>query len=189
MHHDEFARMLLSDERRKWQDADKIISQIEIKEDFQICDLGCGPGYFTVAFARKIGKKGKVFAVDSDARMLELLRKELLKIGKKNVELVCSDVADTGLPEETMDIAFFANVLHDLVDKEKFLREVRRICKREAKVIDIDWDKSKASEYGPPVYMRLSEDEALELFEKEGFKLVKKIYGGEYHYGLTFSLR
>src|SRR5579875_2313437 len=163
MHHDEFAKILLSDERRKWQNADKVISQLEIKNYFQICDLGCGPGYFTLAFAKKVGKR--------------------------NVELICSDVVSTGLPDATMDIAFFANVLHDIAEKREFLREVKRICKSQAKVVDVDWDKDKASEQGPPAYMRLSEDEALQLFEKEGFRLEKKIYGGEFHYGLLFSLK
>jgi ubiquinone/menaquinone biosynthesis C-methylase UbiE len=189
MHHDEFAKILLSDERRKWQNADKVISQLEIKNYFQICDLGCGPGYFTLAFAKKVGKRGKVFAVDSNPKMLELLRTQLLKLGKRNVELICSDVVSTGLPDATMDIAFFANVLHDIAEKREFLREVKRICKSQAKVVDVDWDKDKASEQGPPAYMRLSEDEALQLFEKEGFRLEKKIYGGEFHYGLLFSLK
>jgi len=189
MHHDEFARILLSDERRRWQDADKVISQLEIKKDCYVCDLGCGPGYFTLAFAKRIGKNGRIFAVDSDPRMLDLLRKELLKIGKRNVELICSDVTFTGLPGGIIDIAFFANVLHDLPEKREFLKEVRRICKREAKVVDVDWDRNKNSEHGPPSHMRVSEDEALQLFENEGFRLERKIYGGEYHYGLLFSLK
>ncbi|MEM0117256.1 MAG: class I SAM-dependent methyltransferase [Conexivisphaerales archaeon] len=192
MHRDhfdsEFARILLSDERRRWQDPDRIISQLRIEKDFQICDLGCGPGFFTLAFARKVGSKGKVFAVDSSPKMLEVLRAELIKNRIRNVELICSDVTSTGLPGNSMDIAFFANVLHDIDDKPAFLAEVRRICKKEAQVVNIDWKKDQQSNHGPPDHMRLDEEEALKIFEKEGFRLERTIDGGSYHYGLLFRV-
>ncbi|WP_455283779.1 class I SAM-dependent methyltransferase [[Eubacterium] cellulosolvens] len=39
-----------------------------------VADLGCGPGYFTVALAELVGPQGRVFAVDSDEKAIRALK-------------------------------------------------------------------------------------------------------------------
>ena len=38
-------------------------------------DVGCGPGFFTIAMAKIVGNEGRVIAVDTEAYMLERVRR------------------------------------------------------------------------------------------------------------------
>lgn len=39
-------------------------------------DIGCGPGFFTLAMARMAGPEGKVIAIDMQQEMLDLVKKK-----------------------------------------------------------------------------------------------------------------
>ena len=41
-----------------------------------VADLGCGPGYYTLALAGCVGPEGKVYAVASDEKAIRVLEKK-----------------------------------------------------------------------------------------------------------------
>jgi ubiquinone/menaquinone biosynthesis C-methylase UbiE len=43
----------------------------------RVADIGAGTGYFTIPVARAIGASGRVFAVDLQSEMLDLMREKL----------------------------------------------------------------------------------------------------------------
>ena len=59
-------------------------------------DIGCGDGFFSILAAKKVGEKGKVYAVDSDASAIEKLKKKAKAEGLENI------VAKVGSAEETV---------------------------------------------------------------------------------------
>jgi len=188
--HDEFARLLLSDDRKKWQDPLKISKAIGVKAGMTIADLACGPGFFTLPMASLVGEKGLVYAVDVNPTMLDHLRTMIAKSDEssKRIKVIQADVASTGIPSGSVDVAFFANVLHDIDDKKAFLGEVRRISKPDAAFVDIDWRKSKM-EMGPPFEIRLTEAASRKILAAGGLRVTKSIDAGPYHYGLICRQR
>lgn len=60
----------------------------EVKEGDVVLDIGAHIGYFTLIFAKLVGKKGKVFAFEPEPNNFELLRKNVETNGYKNVVLV-----------------------------------------------------------------------------------------------------
>lgn len=191
---EEFAKHLTSEERKLWQDPERIADEIGLSGRAWVADLACGPGFFTLAFASRLDDGSLVYAVDSNKVMLEYLEKRLKALELKNgslrnkVKIILSDVANTGIESSSVDVAFFANVFHDIQNKSVFLAEVKRICKDSALVIDIDW-KAEETPFGPPAHMRIDEKEAINVIEENGFKLQRRTYGGEYHYCLIFVKR
>ena len=186
METDEFAKVLMSQERRRWQNPEKIIRSLGVARGMSVADLGCGPGFFTIPLAFAVGEGGVVYAVDSDARMLSHLRGNLERLGNKPhgpIETIEADVTKTRIPQGSIDIAFFANVLHDLAEPRPFLDEVRRIIKKDSVVVDVDWKKVDAG-IGPPAGMRLSVEESERILRDAGFGLTKRINAGRFHYGL-----
>ncbi len=168
--------------RRKWQNPRVILRRIGIKRGMRVADLGCGPGFFTLPMASLVGEKGLVYAVDSDMDALKRLNGS--HASKARIRIVHADVSKTRIQNSSIDVAFFANVLHDIGSKAAFLREIRRICKPDAIAVDIDWKKA-STELGPPRRVRLSEHETRRILSKNGFKVVRRLDAGPNHYGLV----
>ncbi|HOX34173.1 MAG TPA: class I SAM-dependent methyltransferase [Methanoregulaceae archaeon] len=104
-----------------------------IKPGNRVLDFGCGPGFFTRAFAQRVGEKGQVFSADLQEEMLAILR------GKMEAEGLLSRVTthkcapDTiGLPAElngTFDAATAIFVVHEVPDPERLFREIFALLK------------------------------------------------------------
>ncbi len=179
------AKFLMSEERKQWHNPETILKFAGATEGMTMADLGSGPGFFTIQMAHITGKKGLVYAVDSDQHMLESLKENIAKseVNPKLIKIVKSDVCHTGIPEKSIDFVLFANVLHEVTDKKAFFQEVNRISKLTAYIVDVDWKKIK-TEHGPPLKSRLSEVESKQILSESGFNVVKQTDAGPYHYEL-----
>ncbi len=188
-HHIDRVKFLMSEERKQWHNPETILNEAGITRGMIIADLGSGPGFFTIPMAQMTGEKGLVYAVDSNQTMLNGLKENIAKseVNPNIIKIVNSDVCHTGIPEESVDLVLFANVLHEVEDRKVFFQEVRRISKSTAFIVDVDWKKIQ-SEHGPPFKERLSEDEAKRVLAENGFSVIKQIEVGPYHYELIAKL-
>jgi ubiquinone/menaquinone biosynthesis C-methylase UbiE len=184
-HHIDRVKLLLSKERKQQHDPETILKAAGVMEGMIIADLGSGPGFFTIPMAQMTGEKGLVYAVDSNQIMLNALKENIAKsqVNPNTIKLVNSDVSNTGIPSESVDLVLFANVLHEVADRKVFFQEVRRICKPTAHIVDVDWKKASTG-HGPPIKIRLSENEVNAVFADNGFCGIKQIPIGPYHYEL-----
>jgi len=66
----------------------------EIKHGDIILDIGANIGYYTLIFAKHVGKNGKVFAFEPDPTNFSLLKKNVEINGYKNVVLINKAVSD-----------------------------------------------------------------------------------------------
>lgn len=168
--------------RRSWYTPEAILQDLHLGMTF--IDIGCGEGFFSILAAKKVGGKGKVYAVDSDASAIEKLNCKAKTEGLKNI------IAKVGAAEETVfcskcaDFVFFSIVLHDFADPVKVLQNAKQMTKPTGRLVDLDW-KKQAMPFGPPVKIRFSEEHASSLIEKAGFQIegVKDV--GSYHYVVT----
>ena len=166
---EERAKFFMSDARKEWHNPQTVLGAIGIKKGMKLADLGSGPGFFTIPMAQITGETGLVYAVDSNQTMLSSLKENVAKSGlnQRIIKIIESDVTRTGIAEESVDIVFFANVLHEVEDRKSFFQEVRRISKSTARIVDVDWKKIQ-TEHGPPLKERLSEDEAKQVLSENG---------------------
>ena len=187
--HCDLAKFLMSEERKQWHNPETILKYAGVTEGMTMADLGSGPGFFTIPMAQITGEKGLVYAVDSNQNMLNSLKENIAKskVNPRVIRIVDSDVCNTGIPKESVDLVLFANVLHEVSDRKAFFQEVKRISKHTAYIVDIDWKKIQ-TEHGPPLESRLSEDEAKQILSESGFTVVKQTDAGPYHYELIAKL-
>jgi len=165
--------------RRSWYNPEAILQDLHLAMTFM--DIGCGDGFFSILAAKKIGEKGKVYAVDSDASAIEKLNRKAKAEGLENI------VAKVGAAEETVfcskcvDFVFFSMVLHDFNNPAKVLLNAKRMVKPAGRLVDLDWKKQDMP-FGPPVKIRFSEEHASNLIKNAGFQIegVKDV--GSYHY-------
>ncbi len=179
----------MAEDRKRWQNSEEIVNQIKVPIGSSAVDLGCGPGFFTIPLSRKLGKSGRIYAVDSDPVMLHHLT---VNFGNRPegedraaVVIMEADVCHSEIPDRSANLVFFANILHDVADAKSFFSEVKRILKANGQIVDIDWQKLETNGLGPLLERRLSETQSRNIIKDNGFKVLYALNSGPYHYGLV----
>ena len=106
----EGADWLERSERMQEERPELVISALRIDRGQTVADIGCGTGYYTRRLATAVGTAGKVYAVDVQQEMLDLLAKKLAVSGMSNVVPVLGGAADPKLPAASIDLALMVDV-------------------------------------------------------------------------------
>ena len=59
---------------RRWLQDPQEILRPYIEEGMTVLDIGCGPGFFSIDMAQRVGRSGRVIASDLQEGMLQKLR-------------------------------------------------------------------------------------------------------------------
>lgn len=108
------ASWLERSERKMEERPDILLNALNLKPGMTIADIGAGSGYYTRQLAARMGSAGKVFAVDVQPEMLEILKKQNQVLGIKNVVSVLATEQYVQLPEGSVDLALLVDVYHEL---------------------------------------------------------------------------
>ncbi len=99
-----------------------------MKPGDRVLDFGCGPGFFTREFAKRVGDTGSVIAADLQEEMLSIVREKLGAAGLMPRARTHQCAQDTiGLPPDlngTITVAFAIFVAHEVPDPAKLFREI-----------------------------------------------------------------
>jgi len=180
------ADFLDSPQRRAFLNPENILKRIPIKPHMRVADVGCGTGFFTIPMAKIVGAKGKVFAIDLQEEMIAILNKKIQKLKIQNIETLVSTEEKIPLPNESVDLALMASVLHEL-DSYATVEEVYRFLKPHGVLAVLEWEKKK-TEFGPPLWERLTQYQTREIVEKTGFRVEEISPVGSHHY-LVISVK
>jgi ubiquinone/menaquinone biosynthesis C-methylase UbiE len=103
-----------------------------VKKGHVVADLGCGPGFYTLALADCVGNEGKVYAVDSDEKVIQDLKKKVEKGSHQNIETHASSASDLNfIIDGSVDFILANGLLCSIAPKqlESAVREMKRILK------------------------------------------------------------
>ena len=167
---------------------EKIVGQFDIKQNMTIADFGAGHGFFSVAFAKKVGPSGQVFAIDILSQTLEAIRSKAKLEGLFNIKIIRGDLEKPNgstLGDASCDMVFIANVLFQVTDKSGLINEAYRVLKKNGELVVVEWKPYIA--LGPQKERRLSEEELKQLVISKGFGEPIPIDTGSHHYGFIFK--
>lgn len=167
-----------------------IVRYFDLKSGDHVADFGAGHGYFTIPSAKTVGGDGKVYAIDIQKDVLEIVRAKAKLEHLLNIEFIWGDIEHprgSHLKDQFIDAVIMANVLFQIEDKTAALREAFRVLRQGGRLMLIEWSQENASPLGPPKTMRVSKEDAKKIAADAGFTFDHEFQNGSHHYGLLFQ--
>ncbi|MDF2954258.1 MAG: Ubiquinone/menaquinone biosynthesis C-methylase UbiE/MenG [Thermodesulfobacterium sp.] len=164
--------------------ASEVFDLLNLPQGITFLDAGCGDGYFSIEAALKLGLKSTIIAIDIHKESLEKLKQEVKKRKLSNIEIIEADITKKlPLKDKSIDVYFVSNVLHGFDEKEKkeLVKEVKRLLKIDGKFIVIEF-KKEPTPVGPPLEIRISEEELKKFLKNFGFQFEKSWEVSPYNY-------
>lgn len=153
---------------------EKLFSLIPIKETDTVMDFGAGTGYFTIPAAKQVS--GNVYALDTDAAMLEIIQFKALQENIENIISLHADGIHIPLPDESVEGVIASLVLHEIKPLAGVLEEIKRVMKPGGYLVCIELEPKGESLHKAP---RISSAEMEREMEAAGFRIVDKLFPSE----------
>jgi len=118
---------------------DKISKALALQQGQMVADIGAGGGYFSLRFAKAVGKNGRVFVVDTNPNFLEFTKNSAKEKGLNNIEVILAMEDNPTLPEQSMDLIFMRNVSHHLSNRVEYFKKLKDALKPEGRIAIIEY--------------------------------------------------
>ncbi len=163
-----FLKMLNREASSTRSKHEEILERLHIREGQTIADIGSGGGYFTLAFAQKAGKTGRVYAVDIKKKYLDFIRRRSEQAGLDNIIFVLAGKGEINLPEADLDLVFARNVFHHLPEPANYFANLKKYLKPGGKAAIIE-HKKKGFGFVALFGHHTSRDAIVREMEKAGY--------------------
>jgi ubiquinone/menaquinone biosynthesis C-methylase UbiE len=160
--------------REDEQRPDEIIRAMGLKDGDVVADFGCGTGYFARRMARAVAPTGRVYAVDIQPEMLDLLRQRVEKEKLTNVVPVLATVDDPKLPAGALDWVLLVDVYHELQQPRATLARLREALAPGGRVAVVEYRLEGGSALHIRPEHRMSPKQVLAEWEPAGFRLAAR---------------
>lgn len=168
-----FLTMLNREAASPARQPERIVESLQIREGSSIADLGSGGGYFTLKFARKVGRAGTVYAIDTQQNYLDFIRRRAEQEGLENITFVLGTEEGIAEPEAAVDLIFARNMFHHINDPAKYFHHLTRFLKLGGKVAIIDHKPKGGFSFVSLFKHHTSEEIILQEMEKAGYFKLK----------------
>jgi ubiquinone/menaquinone biosynthesis C-methylase UbiE len=127
--------------RDEWQQPERVIAALNLQPGDVVADLGSGGGYFTFRLAEAVGPTGKVYAVDIDRDMVDLIARRATEEGRRNIEVILAKPEDPSLPKASLDLVFTSNTYHHIKNRVAYFANLRQCLLPDGRVAIVEFDR------------------------------------------------
>ncbi len=156
-------------EREQEENVSRAIKNMELKPGEHVADIGAGSGYYTFRIARKV-PDGKVYAVDIQPEMLDIIRRKIRKKKIDNVELVKGEEKSPKLAENSVDMVLMVDVYHELAYPREMMQEIVAALKPGGRFVLLEYRMEDPSVPIKRLH-KMSEEQAVKEMKAVGLKL------------------
>lgn len=151
----------------------EIVAAVQVKPGMAVADVGAGTGLFTRLFAREVGPKGRVYAVDIAPEFVTNTVRTAREQQLANVEGVVNTPTDARLAPQSVDVAFLCDTYHHFEYPQSMLASLHRALRPEGRLVVIDYEKIAGQSSGWVTgHMRVDKAAVIGEIEAAGFKFV-----------------
>lgn len=166
------AEWLTRHEREREEAGEVMRDELKLKSGVNVCDLGCGNGYHTIPIAKAVGPEGKVFGVDIQPEMLDLLKVRALAAEANNIVYVPGSQTETKLPDASCDLILMVDVYHELAHPEPMLQSMKKALKPGGQIVLVEFRAEDLSVPIKPEH-KMSKEQIIKEMTANGYTLTR----------------
>jgi ubiquinone/menaquinone biosynthesis C-methylase UbiE len=180
------AEWLMRRVREEEEGPGKMREQLGVKPGMVVCDMGCGNGYHTLPLAEMVGEKGKVYAVDVQPEMIEMLKSNIERNEVKNIVPINGLYHDPKLPPNSCDMILLVDVYHEFSHPVQMLAGMRAALKPDGQLVLCEF---RAEDENVPIKPehKMSKVQINKEMKANGFKLVREYDGLPWQHLMFFG--
>jgi ubiquinone/menaquinone biosynthesis C-methylase UbiE len=166
-----------------------VVGQLPVKPGDIVADFGCGAGYFSFEFAKRVGSEGTVYSFDILPAALEAVNSRAKTLGLSNliVKRVNLELENgSTLGRESVDWVVLKDMLFQNKHKDAILREAARVLRSGGHALIMEWSPNQ-SFVGPDQELRISPDQMRDLVIQAGLAVEKELNVGGFHYAFLIK--
>jgi precorrin-6B methylase 2 len=133
------AAWLEREERDREERIDLLLAALALKPGMVVADIGAGTGYLSRRMATAVMPGGKIWAVDVQPEMIELLQAGAKRSGLTQIEARLSAADDIRLPAASLDLAVMVDVYHELAFPYEVMASVLKALKPGGRVVFVEY--------------------------------------------------
>jgi ubiquinone/menaquinone biosynthesis C-methylase UbiE len=159
--------------REVYEQRRAIVAASSVRPGMTVADIGAGTGLFTRLFAKAVAPGGTVYAVDISDTFVENILRTCREQGLTNVQGIVNSPRDTGLAEDTVDLAFVTATYHHFEYPESMLTSIHRALRQGGRLIIIDFRRDpRISSRWVMEHVRGDKGQVIREIQAAGFRLL-----------------
>ena len=162
---------------------ERVMDALKVAEGKSVADIGAGSGWFTVKAAKRVGAKGRVFAVDISEDAIKHINERKQKENLPNIETVLGKEDNPLLPKNKVDAVLILKTYHEIAQPIRLMKNLLPSLRKNALVGVIDRNGDDDS-HG------INRETVVEEMKRAGFSLVEEhdfVKGDGMDYFLIFQ--
>jgi ubiquinone/menaquinone biosynthesis C-methylase UbiE len=124
--------------REREERPQQLIEALNLKPTDVVADIGAGTGYFSFRIAPLV-TQGKVFAVDVQPEMIEILNFLKQEKQQPNVEPISGSETDPKLPPASVDVALMVDAYHEFEYPREMMQAIAQSLKPNGRVVLVEY--------------------------------------------------
>ena len=124
--------------RVKEERTDLLIKNLGLEKHHNAADIGAGTGFFSFPMSEMV-TEGKVFAVDIQNEMLDIVRKRMKTRGTTNVVPTLGTIQDTKLPAGEVDLVLMVDAYHEFSHPREMMLSIVKGLRKGGRVVLIEY--------------------------------------------------
>ncbi|MGD0755155.1 MAG: class I SAM-dependent methyltransferase [Bacteroidales bacterium] len=167
----------------------KVISQMDLTENLNILDIGCGTGWAVMYITNLLNQNGNFYGIDISSGMVEKAKTNSERL--ENVHFIKANAEELPFNDSYFDKIICTNSFHHYPDPTKVMSEINRVLKSNGRIYILDvtaddifikWINKKVQNIEQAHVSFYSSRDYQDFFTKSGLKLIK-------HKRLTYPLK
>ncbi|HOZ53197.1 MAG TPA: methyltransferase domain-containing protein [bacterium] len=166
---------------------ESLINKVVSTNNDRIADLGCGSfGYFVFPLAKRIGKHGRVYAIDIIKSNLESIKKIAKVENLTQVETIWSDLeilGGTKIEDNSLDSILLVSTLHQSDNYNNIILEGCRMLRLGGKALIVEWNNEDGP-FNTNGSRRIRRTDLKKALDATPLEVIEEFEAGDHHYGM-----